>query len=191
MSDTQAHARLGDATTNGGEIVQASANLIIGGRPAAREGDAAWCPDCRTFGALVSSNPTFIGNDRPLIRDGDAVFCRCLSKPRVCAGQRHTLSGVHIGAGVAIGQPADACVDTSGTQKDTPYRVRFRIIDAQTQRPLIHRPYILRRTDGTTVRGVTDDQGFSDICESRDADHAACHALFAAPRCTIDRSNGQ
>ena len=73
-------ARAGDPTTHGGQVTQGSPNVFIGGRPAARQGDAATCP-------LVTGNPpaphaggvinggsaTVRINGRPAARAGSAV----------------------------------------------------------------------------------------------------------------------
>jgi uncharacterized Zn-binding protein involved in type VI secretion len=74
-------ARQGDTTTHGGTIVQGSANVFIGGAPAARAGDFASCPQStpgspsrpHVGGPIVGGSTSVRINGRPAARSGDAV----------------------------------------------------------------------------------------------------------------------
>jgi type VI secretion system secreted protein VgrG len=60
------------------------------------------------------------------------------------------------------GSPADLALPH--TQLETDERVV--VIDKQTGKPARGRRYIARHEDGTTIEGVTDDEGRSSILQS-------------------------
>jgi uncharacterized Zn-binding protein involved in type VI secretion len=74
-------ARGGDPTTHSGAVTQGSSNVFIGGRPAARQGDAASCPQSvpgsppvpHGGGVISGGSATVRINGRPAARAGDAV----------------------------------------------------------------------------------------------------------------------
>jgi uncharacterized Zn-binding protein involved in type VI secretion len=74
-------ARAGDPTTHSGAVTQGSPNVFIGGRPAARRGDAASCPQSvpgnppvpHAGGVISGGSATVRINGRAAARAGDAV----------------------------------------------------------------------------------------------------------------------
>jgi uncharacterized Zn-binding protein involved in type VI secretion len=74
-------ARQGDPTSHGGTITQGSPNVFIGGRPAARQGDFASCPQVQpgnpptphVGGPITGGSATVLINGRRAARTGDAV----------------------------------------------------------------------------------------------------------------------
>jgi uncharacterized Zn-binding protein involved in type VI secretion len=71
-------ARAGDTTSHGGVVVTGSANVFIGGRPAARAGNFATCPLVtnnvpHVGGPIVTGAATVLINGAPAARAGDTV----------------------------------------------------------------------------------------------------------------------
>jgi len=72
-------ARQGDITSHGGVIVSGSANVNIGGQPAARSGDQATCPQVTGLvphvgGPITSGSATVFINGRGAARVGDTIM---------------------------------------------------------------------------------------------------------------------
>jgi uncharacterized Zn-binding protein involved in type VI secretion len=78
--------RLGDKTSHGGTVVEASALSESGGRGIARMGDRTVCP---THGAspIVSGDISCIVDGKPLARHGDTTACGAT----LIAGQHTTV----------------------------------------------------------------------------------------------------
>jgi uncharacterized Zn-binding protein involved in type VI secretion len=90
-------ARLGDPTTHGGAIVAGSADVLIGGMPAARAGDFATCPLVtgnvpHVGGPIVTGSATVLINGRPAARMGDSI-AENGAVSAVAAGQATVLIG--------------------------------------------------------------------------------------------------
>jgi uncharacterized Zn-binding protein involved in type VI secretion len=71
-------ARIGDLTTHAGTIQQGSANVLIGGTPAARLGDYANCPLFTGLiphigGNIATGSSTVLINGLPAARTGDVI----------------------------------------------------------------------------------------------------------------------
>ncbi|WER46549.1 PAAR domain-containing protein [Cupriavidus sp. WKF15] len=88
----------GDRTTSNGIVVGANdARMTQMGVPLALEGDAVWCPACKTTGHILCVGPrhanSFHGRKDAL--DGDLCICRCDPPPRLIhsmTGMRHVLT---------------------------------------------------------------------------------------------------
>lgn len=67
---------LGDKTSHGGTVVQASAETSVGGLRVARVGDMVSCPQ-RGHGtcAIVTGDPTMMIDGKPAARAGDKTAC--------------------------------------------------------------------------------------------------------------------
>lgn len=67
---------LGDRTSHGGTVVEASGSSATGEVKIARVGDKVTCPQ-KGHGtcAIVSGDPTVIVDGQPVARDGDKTAC--------------------------------------------------------------------------------------------------------------------
>ncbi|WP_124950406.1 PAAR domain-containing protein [Sulfuriferula thiophila] len=67
---------LGDKTSHGGTVIEASGNSASGDVRIARIGDKVTCPK-KGHGtcAIVSGDPTIIVDGKPVARDGDKTAC--------------------------------------------------------------------------------------------------------------------
>jgi uncharacterized protein (DUF2345 family) len=50
----------------------------------------------------------------------------------------------------------------SDTNAQTPHRGRFQVLDDVTRRPIAGHPYTMKSSDGRTVQGKTDANGFTE-----------------------------
>jgi uncharacterized Zn-binding protein involved in type VI secretion len=79
--------RLGDKTSHGGTVIEASAHTGSGNVALARVGDMTSCPK-RGHGntPIVSGDQTLIVDGQPVARDGDKTGCGAV----LIAGQQNT-----------------------------------------------------------------------------------------------------
>lgn len=81
--------RLGDKTSHGGTVVEASMVSDIGGIGIARVGDKVSCP-VHGSQTIVSGDMTLIVDGKPVARHGDEVSCGA----KLIAGQQTTIDQV-------------------------------------------------------------------------------------------------
>ena len=65
---------LGDKTSHGGTVIQASGVTMVGGKQVARVGDKVSCPRHGST-TIASGDPTMIIEGAPVARDGDKTAC--------------------------------------------------------------------------------------------------------------------
>jgi uncharacterized Zn-binding protein involved in type VI secretion len=83
----------GDKTTSNGIVVGATdARMTQMGVPLALEGDAVWCPACKTTGHILCIGPRHLNSfhGRKDALDGDLCICRCDPSPRLI----HSMTGM-------------------------------------------------------------------------------------------------
>jgi uncharacterized Zn-binding protein involved in type VI secretion len=81
--------RLGDKTSHGGTVLEASQHSDSGGIGIARVGDKASCP-MHGNSPIVSGDATFIVDGKPAARHGDKTGCGAV----LIAGQQATIDNV-------------------------------------------------------------------------------------------------
>ena len=81
--------RLGDKTSHGGSVLEASTHSDSGGIGIARVGDKTSCP-IHGNGTIVSGDQTMIVDGKPAARHGDKASCGAL----LIAGQQATVDHV-------------------------------------------------------------------------------------------------
>lgn len=81
--------RLGDKTSHGGAVIEASPHSDIGGVGIARLGDKTSCPIHGTS-PIISGDATLIVDGKPAARHGDKTGCGAV----LMAGQQTTVDNV-------------------------------------------------------------------------------------------------
>ena len=81
--------RLGDKTSHGGAVIEASPHSDSGGIGIARMGDKTSCP-IHGSSPIVSGDTTFIVDGKPAARHGDKTACGAV----LIAGQQATIDNV-------------------------------------------------------------------------------------------------
>ncbi|MDO1509198.1 MULTISPECIES: PAAR domain-containing protein [unclassified Neisseria] len=70
--------RLGDPTTHGGQVIQASSKMMVHGRPAALVGDLISCPHPgHGTNPIIEGSSTMFFEGRAVAIDGCACACGC------------------------------------------------------------------------------------------------------------------
>ena len=80
---------LGDKTSHGGSVIEASANSDTGGVGSARMGDKTTCPK-HGSNPIVSGDMTLIIDGKPAARHGDKTACGAV----LIAGQQATIDNL-------------------------------------------------------------------------------------------------
>lgn len=161
---------LGDGTSHGGTVIEASCMTDTHGKGIARVGDQVTCPiPGHGTTVIVSGDPTMIIDGKPAARHGDKCACGAV----LIARQMVSTVG---GSGTSNPKSANQ------TQKDhvaapaprihldeeaTPFVMdsqsasfdqHFLLIDELTGVPLIEQPYTIH-VGGRAIAGVTDADG--------------------------------
>lgn len=80
---------LGDKTSHGGAVIEASPTSDAGGKGIARVGDKATCPK-HGPNPIVSGDNTLIVDGKPAARNGDKTACGAT----LIAGQQATIDNI-------------------------------------------------------------------------------------------------
>jgi uncharacterized Zn-binding protein involved in type VI secretion len=136
-----------------------SPNVLINNLPSARVGDPTACGD-----AIAVGIPTILVNGKPIAHLGSSTAHGGV----IVTGSGNVLLG-NSGGGAAmspvgplqiLGQAVTkALAPATTTQK--PYSVQFRATDETSGEPVCDLPYRLQMADGTTLRGSTDEDGYT------------------------------
>ena len=81
--------RLGDKTSHGGAVVEASQHSDSGGIPIARMGDKISCP-IHGSGTIASGDTTMLVDGTPVARHGDKTSCGAV----LIAGQQNSIDNI-------------------------------------------------------------------------------------------------
>lgn len=81
--------RLGDRTSHGGAVLEASQHSDSGGVPIARLGDKVSCP-IHGNGTIATGDVTMVVDGKPVARHGDKTSCDAV----LIAGQQNTVDHI-------------------------------------------------------------------------------------------------
>ena len=155
---------LGATTTAVGKVISASSNGSINGSPIALENDLVFCPACKSQGKIRCVEPRIpeLWNGKKVALENDLCLCGCPSPPRLVPNQSlrcQQLSG-----------PGDANTSTQSqgdhvTRKNDNklFDDRFILVDEDTDAPMPHTEYAIRRANGHLEFGVTDAEGHTHL----------------------------
>lgn len=167
-----------DTTSHGGRVLKCSPRNESDGKAIALLGDMVSCPRCQGIFPIVQVkqlNITFDG--RPVATEGDQTACGATliaSQNGTSASPTHG-AGRSVGAGrTVISQLAEEA--TAGSQ-----RGRFQILDDETGRPIPNHPYTVRSGNGQTIKGKTDENGYTDWLRTDSASSLTFDYDGAAP----------
>lgn len=71
----QAAIRLGDSTTHGGKVIQATSRYVLHGITVAKEGDMTYCPQCKGNFAILPTPGAATENGQTLAFEGTGTAC--------------------------------------------------------------------------------------------------------------------
>ncbi len=161
-----AFIREGDATSHGGTVLACNPSNTSDGKALALLGDMVSCPQCGGIFPIVKVktdlNVRF--NGRPVASDGDMTACGAT----LIASSNGTKASPTSGAGGSIGG-GRSVIPQRISGSDDVHRGRFQVLDDDTGTPVANHPYSLTSSNGQTIAGNTDENGFTDWLESTHA----------------------
>ncbi|MBN3730339.1 PAAR domain-containing protein [Burkholderia sp. Tr-20390] len=164
--------REGDTTSHGGRVLACTSTNVVFGKPLALEGDMVSCPKCSGVYPIVAvrvRSMTFGG--RAVATEGDKTACGAtLIASQSQATVEPTSGGGSIGAGKSV-------LAQNVAQNDGEYRGRFQLVDDKTRKPIANHPYTVTSSDGKSIQGTTDADGYTDWLSS----HQASSLSFQQP----------
>jgi uncharacterized Zn-binding protein involved in type VI secretion len=157
-------ARIGDTTAHGGAIVAGAPTVLIGGKPAARQGDMHTCPlvnpgvppPPHVGGPGTMGSPTVLICGTMALRMGDMVTCSgppdsvMMGCPTVLIGEGGAGGGG--GAGMA-GAAASAAIAGTESESEENHFFHVAFVDKKGN-PIRGVKYKLKSPDGKEVKGA-------------------------------------
>lgn len=173
---------LGDGTSHGGTVVEASQVTFTHNKPIARVGDKVTCPiPGHGTTVIVEGDPTMILDGKPVARHGDKCACGAV----LISSQ--VVSSIGAGGGGSAGATTPKANQTSpsptetapttplssstvdqGNAEEATYDHRFLLSCSLTGVPLAKQPYRLIFGD-KTVEGETDANGMTQSIDTSSA----------------------
>ncbi|MCL4650382.1 PAAR domain-containing protein [Burkholderia multivorans] len=162
-----AFIREGDTTSHGGRVLACDPPNTVDGKALALLGDMVSCPRCGGVFPIVKVKTdlhmTF--NGRPVASDGDMTACGAT----LIASQSSATASPTAGAGNPIGGGRSVVAEHAGAVQPGPHRGRFQLLDDDTGRPVANHPYTVTSSDGSTIAGTTDENGYTGWLETEQA----------------------
>lgn len=160
---------MGDRTSHGGVVVEASQLSLTHNKPIARVGDQVTCPiPWHGTTVIVEGDPTMIIDGKPAARHGDKCACGAVL---ISSQVVSTVGGGGGGSGANAhaadtGQGSSLTHTEQPTDQSSPLReVRFQY-DEQTKlvvtgntATLVGLPWFIKTEDGKTYSGRLDESG--------------------------------
>ncbi|WP_229257679.1 PAAR domain-containing protein [Duganella margarita] len=150
----------GDPTSHGGKVLEGNELVTTNGRAVAQLGHKTFCPQCKgTFPIIEGLHfHTYAGIGTAV--DGMKTACGA----KLIATQQQMV--IDDGGGGAV--PASSAAPV--TKDRAQYSGAFRAVDEITGQPVAGLPYRIELPDGSIVRGVTDQDGYTQHVSSHTPD---------------------
>jgi uncharacterized Zn-binding protein involved in type VI secretion len=180
------HITLGASTSAGGKVISASSCCSIDGVAVALEGDAIFCPACRSPGKIKIFGPRIpeSWNGTQVALEDDLCVCQCSPPPRLIASQQRkwqALGGSEGGGdddsgGAGAAHSAAAATQAASAAREATQasalgaqdeQVRLRFVDELTHAAMATRRYRLE-LPGKVMEGRTDKHGYTQPIDAAD-----------------------
>lgn len=151
---------LGASTTAGGKVVVASATGSINGAAIALEGDAVFCPACKSTGKIVCVAPRIpeLWSGKQVALQDDICVCGCPLPPRLVPNQ--TLRFQNTGAATETSEKkGDSPAASAESVAQPRFDDHFLLIDEETGEAMNSTEYCIKRASGRLEFGTTDHEG--------------------------------
>lgn len=158
---------LGAGTSTGGKVISASGFGSIHGVQIALEGDAIYCPACKSNGEILCIGPRIPESwgGKQVGLSGDLCQCGCPSPPRLNANQRVRYQSLD--EPVATPAASTATPFAHQLSNEEPDTLPIRFLHEHDGSPIAGQPYRLE-FPGKVVKGVTDAQGYTQPVTAAD-----------------------
>ncbi len=163
---TRYHITLGASTTAGGKVISASAFRAIHGAQVACEGDAVFCPACKSPGVIEIAGARLSEkvHGKQVALSDDLCRCKCTPPPKLIASQSVSRQVIDPADAAARHSQANAsaAAQNAGAAQVPPDEagLPFVLLDPKTDEPFRHRPYRIELKD-RVIEGVTDQHGLT------------------------------
>ncbi|WP_229260489.1 PAAR domain-containing protein [Duganella alba] len=152
----------GDPTSHGGKVLEGNELVTTNGRAVAQLGHKTFCPQCKgTFPIIEGLDfHTYAGIGTAV--DGMKTACGA----KLIATQQQMV--IDDGGGGSAAAPSSAAAPVAKDRAQ--YSGAFRAVDETTGQPVAGLPYRIELPDGSIVRGVTDQDGYTQHVSSHTPD---------------------
>jgi uncharacterized Zn-binding protein involved in type VI secretion len=157
----------GDRTSHGGRVLEGNPNVTTGGRPIAQLGHATICPLCKGKYPIVEGVANHTYGGKPTAVEGMHTACGAT----LIASQREMVIDA---GGVGVGGSSDTAVTSShgqvaAAESAEVFSGAFRAVDESTGNPIAGLPYRIELSDGRTLHGKTDADGYTERVSHHEA----------------------
>lgn len=154
----QALITIGCKTDHGGVVVEADSSFLIDGKAVHLEGMKHSCPKCKVTVSAISSGRGFLTvGSKTIIMAGDKASCGATFLP-----QRSLVVRTN-GSGSGKGDTA-----SSSFLANKQYSGQYQLINELDGQPYKNIKYNITYDDGSSVEGLTDEQGMTEKLNYRD-----------------------
>lgn len=165
--------RLGDKTSHGGIVIEGSPADICMGKPIAFIGHQVQCPQCKGVFPIVDGAPTTTFYGKGVALAGMRTACGAiliasqLTDIVECGGgDTHARMASKNSGSTAVSPASSSGVDETSTTAKTgsnQFDEKFKLLDAETGRPIPNAEYAIRRQSGKIEHGTTDVEGHTHL----------------------------
>lgn len=157
----------GDPTTHGGKVLEGNEHATTGGRPIAQLGNMTHCPKCKGDFAIVEGLGFHSYAGLGTAVEGMKTACGA-ELIATTTKESMLLDDRRDGAGSLDRGPSGNAAPPST------HHGSFRAVDAYG-RPVAGMPYRIELPDGSVVRGMTGEDGYTQQVSAQSAATAALH----------------
>lgn len=170
---TRYHITLGASTSAGGKVVTASAFRSIHGAAIACEGDAIFCPACKSQGVIVLAGARLSEqvHGKQVSLSDDLCRCKCMPPPKLIANQSVSCqlidaaqAAAHADTATGTAAALNAAQEPAQAEEE---QLPFVLLDPKTHEPYRHRAYRLE-LGARVIEGVTDEYGLTSALSAAD-----------------------
>lgn len=166
---------IGDKTSHGGTVITCSQLSFTDGKGWARVGDMVSCPRCKGVFPIAQGDNGFRTEGRAVAYDGCKTACgavlissQTLSRTAPVDAAASAVSGGDSPANLLAGFGLISKT-LAGRYQDEPagtgmegFRGRFQLVDAITGEPVRSQTVRIRSTNGQSLKGTTDENGYTE-----------------------------
>lgn len=174
----------GDPTSHGGKVLEGNENATCLGKPIALKGHQTYCPLCKGQFPIAEGlgHHSFGGIGTAVEGMKTACGATLIATQHVMTVDEGGGDGGGAAAGASASQAAPraqagkaAQAARAAGQPDAAYAGTFRAVDKGTGAPIAGLPYRIDLPDGTSLRGVTGEDGRTQPVQHHDPATVTLH----------------
>lgn len=161
---------LGDKTSHGGTVIRASGVATVNGKPIALINDLVECPKCKGTYPIIEGTTmiTYLGQAVAVEEMKTACGATLIGSQQIAVIDDDPISA----RTTSVVSNEDSTTKTAlFSNKTDKYQLCFQAID-DNGNPYANIPFSLLLSDGSQVRGKTDEEGFTQVFYSDEEQQA-------------------